>query len=321
MPTEPTAALLTWPCPAHILAPLVDMGVEIEALAAGSGTVAGMEAAIVGKTALLCHPWVPVTAAVIHAGRDNLRVVSTNAVGYDNIDIAACRRQGIVVGHTPGVVVEATADIAFALILSVMRGVIGGDRFVRSGGWIHGQAPLGHDLRAKTLGIIGMGAIGSALAKRAAVSGMTIVYNNRRPAAAMPVAAEFLTFDALLERADCVVVLVPLSAQTRGLIGAEALARMKPGAYLVNAARGPLVDSTALYDALASGRLAGAAVDVVDPEPLPADHPLLTLPNFFITPHIGTATVETRDAMSSLMVANAVAGLRGEPLPAPVPDG
>jgi glyoxylate reductase len=129
----------------------------------------------------------------------------------------------------------------------------------------------------------------------------------------------YCSLPELLSRADCLLVLAPLTAQTRGMIGSTALGQMKRGAYLVNAARGPLVDSDALYDALASGRLAGAAVDVVEPEPLPPDHRLLTLPNFFVTPHIGTATVETRAAMARLMVANAVAGLRGEPLPAPVP--
>lgn len=320
MANDPVKALLTWPCRAELLAPLEALGVELELLPAAAQTVAGMSAAITGKSALLCHPWVPVNAAVIAAGRPSLRVVSTVAVGYDNIDIAACREADVAVGHTPGVVVEATADIAYALVLAVMRGIISGDRFVRSGAWTSGQAPLGHDLRAKTLGIIGMGAIGNAVARLAAVSGMTIVYSNRRPAVATAVPAEFLAPDALLERADCVLILAPLTAQTRGIIDARALARMKTSAYLVNAARGPLVDSAALYDALANGRLAGAAVDVVDPEPLPPDHPLLRLPNFFITPHIGTATTETRDAMAGLMVANAVAGLRGEPLPAAVPE-
>ena len=312
-------ALLTWPCPAPILAPLEQLGAAIEQLAPGAETSAGMQAAIAGKDALLCHPWVPVDASVIEAGRERLRVVSTYAVGYDNIDVAACRQHGIAVGHTPGVVVEATADITYALILAVMRGIISGDRFVRDGKWMAGLAPLGHDLRGKTLGIVGMGAIGTAVARRAIASGMRIAYTNRRGAPSTSIDAEFLAFDELLKRSDCIVVLAPLSVQTRGIINRAAFAKMKPGAFLVNAARGPLVDTDGLYEALASGHLAGAAVDVVDPEPLPADHPLLTLPNFFVTPHIGTATFETRHAMATLMVANAVAGLRGEPLPAPVP--
>jgi glyoxylate reductase len=200
-----------------------------------------------------------------------------------------------------------------------MRGIISGDRFVRTGRWLSGQAPLGHDLQAKTLGIVGMGAIGTAVARRASASGMTIVYTNRRPAAATPVPAQFLALTDLLARADCVVILAPLTAATHGMMNAEAFAQMKRGAYFINAARGPLVDSGALYEALVSGQLGGAAVDVVDPEPLPSEHPLLALPNFFITPHIGTATYETRKAMVRLMVANAVAGVRGEPLPAAVP--
>jgi glyoxylate reductase len=319
MAADRAKALLTWPCPTHLLAPLDALDVDIEPLAEGAGTSAGMQAAIAGKIALLCHPWVPVDAAVIDAGRASLRVVSTVAVGYDNIDVAACRRYGIAVGHTPGVVVEATADLTYGLILAVMRGIISGDRFVRTGRWLSGQAPLGHDLQAKTLGIVGMGAIGTAVARRASASGMTIVYTNRRPAAATPVPAQFLALTDLLARADCVVILAPLTAATHGMMNAEAFAQMKRGAYFINAARGPLVDSGALYEALVSGQLGGAAVDVVDPEPLPSEHPLLALPNFFITPHIGTATYETREAMVRLMVANAVAGVRGEPLPAAVP--
>jgi glyoxylate reductase len=315
-----STALLTWPCPADLLEPLDALGVTIERLAPQDETVEGMRSAIGGKDALLCHPWVPVDASVVEAGHARLRVVSTYAVGYDNIDVAACRRHGIAVGHTPGVVVEATADVTYALILAVMRGIISGDRFVREGKWMNGLASLGHDLFGRTLGILGMGAIGTAVARRALASGMRIVYTNRRPAPRAPAEAELVPIDDLLARADCLVVLAPLSAPTRGIINRAAFAQMKPGAYLVNAARGPLVDTAALYEALASGRLAGAAVDVVEPEPLPPDHELLTLPNFFVTPHIGTGTVETRRAMAALMVANAVAGLRGEPLPAPVPE-
>jgi glyoxylate reductase len=311
-------ALLTWPCPADILAPLTDMGVIVEPLARGADNEAGMCAAIAGKDALLCHPWVPVTAAVIAAG-DRLRVVSTYAVGYDNIDVAACKAHRVLLGHTPGVVVEPTADVTYALILSVMREIISGDRYVRAGKWLGGIAPHGVDLWGRTLGIIGMGAIGSAVARRAMASGMKIAYSNRKPKADAPPGATFLTLDDLLANADCVVVLAPLNAQTRGMIGAKEFAKMKPGAFFVNAARGALVDTQALYDTLSSKHLRGAAVDVLEPEPIGADHPLLALPNFFITPHIGTATDDTRRAMATLMVANAVAGLRGDPLPAAVP--
>lgn len=319
MATARRSALLTWPCPAELLTPLAALEVDIVSLGPGAATQAGMIAAIAGRSVLLCHPGVPVGAPVIEAGREHLRVVSTVAVGYDNIDVATCRKYAIAVGHTPGVVVEATADLTYGLIVAVMRGIISGDRFVRAGGWVNGPAPLGHDLRGKTLGIVGMGAIGTAVARRAAVSGMTVAYTNRRPAAPNGVNAEFLALDRLLARADCVVVLAPLSEQTRGMFDAATFGAMKRGAYFVNAARGPLVDTLALCAALESGQLGGAAIDVVDPEPIPAEHPLLALPNLFVTPHIGTATYETRSAMASLMVANAVAALRGEPLPAPVP--
>jgi glyoxylate reductase len=310
--------LLAWPCPENLLKPLAALGARIDRVAPGPQTSAAMQAAIREADALLCTPWTAVDAAVV-AAADRLRVVSTVAVGYDNIDVGACRKRGIAVGHTPGVVVESTADLAFGLVLAVMRGIIAGDRFVRAGSWTAAQLPLQHDLAGKTLGILGMGAIGTSVARRAVASGMRIAYTNRRPAANAPAGAAYLPFDDLLAQADCLLVLAPLSEQTRGIIGRAALAKLKPGAYLVNAARGPLVDSDALYAALAGGRLGGAAVDVTDPEPLPGDHPLLTLPNFFITPHIGTSTVETRSAMAELMVANAVAGLRGEPLPAAVP--
>ncbi|MFN2459824.1 MAG: 2-hydroxyacid dehydrogenase [Candidatus Velthaea sp.] len=311
--------LLTWPCPAAILAPLEAAGAEIERLPAGADNAGGMKQAIAGKHALLCHPWVPVNEEVIAAAGDALRVISTYAVGYDNIDVHACVRRGIPVGHTPGVVVESTADVTYALVLAVMRGIISGDRHVRSGAWLNGIAPHGRDLFGKTLGIIGMGAIGTAVARRAAASGMKIAYTNRRPKSDAPMAARFLPMRELLAEADCVVLLAPLNAETRGMMDAAAFAAMKSGAFFVNAARGALVDTTALHDALASGHLGGAAVDVLEPEPIGADHPLLKLSNFFITPHIGTATDETRLAMAQLMIANAVAGLRGEPLPAAVP--
>jgi len=319
MTESPFRVLLAWPCPEPILAPLTALGVAFERLDPGPQPSDLVRERIKDVDALLCHPGTTVDAAVVAAGSGRLRVVSTVAVGYDNIDVAACRAHGIAVGHTPGVVVESTADLTYGLVLAVMRGIIAGDRFVRAGTWTTRQLPLGHDLARKTLGIFGMGAIGTAVARRAVVSGMRIAYTNRRPAANAPAGAVQLAFDELLAQADCLVILAPLGEQTRGIIGREALAKLKTGAYLVNAARGPLVDSDALYDALTSGRLAGAAVDVSDPEPLPADHPLLTLPNFFITPHIGTSTIETRSAMAALMVANAVAGLRGEPLPAAVP--
>ncbi|GAC1443198.1 MAG: D-glycerate dehydrogenase [Vulcanimicrobiaceae bacterium] len=313
--SELQRALITWDCPAAVLDPLRAIGVAVEQVSF-QGDEGEMCRAIADKAALLCHPFAPVTRAVIDAA-PNLRVVSTVAVGYNNIDLAALRDRAIPLGHTPGVVVAATADITFGLIIGIMRRMFSGDRYVRAGRWTTAMDALGNDLAGKTLGILGMGAIGMAVARRARASDMRVAYHNRTPRADAS-EATYCTFDELLATADCLCILAPLSPQTQRIVDAGALAKLRPGAFLVNAARGGLVDTDALYDALASGRLAGAAVDVLDPEPIGADHPLLTLPTFAITPHIGTASHETRGAMARLCVANAVAGLRGEPLVARV---
>lgn len=310
-----TRALITWDCPPPLLEPLEALGVTVEHTSRQDSETE-MRAALGDKVALLCHPFSPVTRAMIDAA-PHLRVVSTVAVGYNNIDLGALRDRGIPLGHTPGVVVEATADITFGLILGVMRRMFSGDRYVRDGKWMGGMDALGNDLAGKTLGIFGMGAIGMSVARRARASNMKIAYSNRNRRDDAP-DATYCSFDELLATADCLCILAPLSPETHHIINAAALAKMKPGAYLVNAARGGLVDTQALHDALASGRLAGAAVDVLDPEPIGADHPLLTLPTFSITPHIGTGSVETRMAMARMCIANAVAGLRGEPLLAAV---
>jgi len=308
-------ALITWDCSPALLEPLRALDVAVEHIP-HQDDEAELCRAIADKHALLCHPFARVTRAVIDAA-PQLRVVSTVAVGYDNIDLAPLRERNIPLGHTPGVVVESTADVTYGLILGVMRRLFSGDRYVRANAWPGGMDALGNDLAGKLLGIVGMGAIGMSVARRARASGMRIAYTNRNPRADAGDAA-FLPLGELLANADCLCVLAPLSVETYRLVDAAALAKMKRGAYLVNAARGAIVDTGALYDALASGHLAGAAVDVLDPEPIGADHPLLSLPTFTITPHVGTGTVETRRAMASLCVANAAAGLRGEPLVAQV---
>jgi glyoxylate reductase len=317
-PSAMQRALFTFPPPAALTQPLTQAGISFDALDASERNETGLRARLPGVNALLCTPWIAVGESAL-ANADTLRVVSTCAVGYDNIDIAACHRRGIAVGHTPGVVVEPTADIALGLILAVMRGIVSGDRFVRAGAWLRGEYPLGRDLHGATLGIVGMGAIGTALAKRALACGMKVIYANRNPRPDAPLGVTFTTFDELIANADCVVALVPLSAQTRKMFSRDVFARMKRGAFFVNVGRGGLVDTDALHDALRDGPLAAAGVDVIDPEPFGADHPILALPNFVVTPHIGTSTIETRGAMFSLMLANAIAGLRGEPLPAAVP--
>lgn len=245
-----------------------------------------------------------------------LKVISQPSVGVDNIDLAACTLRKIPVGHTPGVLVAATADLAFGLLLSAARRIPEGWNFVRSGAWAHGQSlPLGIDLFGKTLGIVGMGQIGAAVAKRAQASGMTIIYHNRHPRSDdKALTATYVPFEELLAQSDFILVMVPLTTENTHLFGMPQFAKMKSTAYLINAARGKIIDSSALYLALKTGEIAFAALDVTDPEPLPASHPLLTLPNILVTPHIGSATQETRDAMARLAATNLLNGLAGKAL-------
>lgn len=249
-----------------------------------------------------------------------LKVIAQASVGYDNIDVAACTAHGVAVGNTPGVLVDAVADLAYGLIIDSARRLVKAHEHVRQGLW--GQRkPFGltSDLAGKILGIIGMGDIGSAIAKRAQASKMQVVYHNRRQRnddEALDV--KYLSQEELLAQADVVLLAVTLNPSTKHLINAEALSKMKKGARLVNISRGGVVDTDALYEALTNGHLAYAAMDVTDPEPLPGEHKLLTLPNVTVTPHMASATVETRDAMAMLTVENILAGLTGKPLPAQV---
>jgi lactate dehydrogenase-like 2-hydroxyacid dehydrogenase len=256
----------------------------------------------------------------LDAAGPQLKVVSNFAVGYDNIDVPACTRRGIPVGNTPGVLTEATADQAMALLLAVARRIPEARDYVLADRW-QSWSPmllLGRDLSGSTLGIVGFGRIGREVARRGRGFGMKVLYFNRSRAHAeveAELGAEQVTLDDLLARSDFVSVNISLSAETRHLIDAAALAKMKPTAVLVNTARGPVVDQDALVDALRSGRLWGAGLDVTDPEPLRADHPLLQLPNCLVVPHLASATERTRDAMATKAANNLVAGLRGEPLP------
>lgn len=245
-------------------------------------------------------------------GAPELRVISQSGVGYDNIDIQACTQRGIPFSNTPGVLMHATADLTFGLLLSAARRIHEGWNLARAGQW---REVFGSDLYGKTLGIVGMGDIGGEVAKRARACGMNIIYYNRtRRQDEDKLEARYVPFDGLLEEADFIVVLIPLSAQSRGMFGKEQFGRMKESAYFINAARGPLVDTEALYDALKEKKIAYAALDVTDPEPLPGDHPLLTLPNILITPHIGSATFETRTRVANLAVDNILAGIERKPL-------
>jgi len=247
-----------------------------------------------------------------------LRAISSLSVGVDHIDLAAATARGIPVGHTPGVLTETTADLAFALLLAVARRVVEADRWVRSGGWRpdavwEPDLLLGRDVHGATLGIVGTGAIGQALARRARGFGMHVLAWSRTRRAIEGV--EWTSLEDLLARADFVSLHVARCDETRGLLGARALARMKPGAVLVNTARGGIVDELALAEALRAGRLAGAGLDVFECEPLVPASPLRELPNVVLTPHIGSASAATRGRMAELAVRNLLAALAGKRMP------
>ena len=248
-----------------------------------------------------------------------LKLVSNFGVGVDHIDVNAATARGIPVGNTPGILDGATADLAFALILAAGRRVVEGDRYARGPDFTRYDPSLilGREVHSSTLGVFGMGRIGRQVARRANGFGMTVLYHNRNrnDEAEIALGARYATKDELLATADFVVLTVPLTPETRGFIGRAELARMKPTATLVNVARGAVVDKDALAEALAAKRIFAAALDVTDPEPLPRNHPLLTLDNVIITPHLGSATEETRRRMAELSVANLFAGLDGKPLP------
>ena len=252
-----------------------------------------------------------------------LKVVSNFAVGFDNVDVAACTRRGVAVGNTPGVLTETTADLAWALLMAAARRLPEGDRYVRAQRWKTWGPMLlmGPDVHGSTIGIVGFGRIGQAVARRAAGFGMKIVYHDVArvdPAVEAAHGATFLPLEELLARADFVSLHVNLTAETRHLMNAERLGWMKPDAVLVNTSRGPVVDQRALYEALRDGVIFAAALDVTDPEPIPSDDPLLTLDNCLIVPHIASASRATRGKMAAMAAANLLAGVRGERLPTPV---
>lgn len=269
---------------------------------------------------LLCLLSDRIDAALLEAA-PRLRVISQMAVGYDNIDVAACTARGLPVGHTPGVLTETTADFAFALLMAAARRIPEAERYARAGRWKTWGPTLllGRDIYGATLGIIGMGRIGQAVARRARGFAMRILYTDRAevPEAAA-LGAEYRPLDALLAESDFVSLHVPLTPETFHLIDAWALSLMRPTAILINTARGSIVDHTALYQALTSGQIAAAALDVTDPEPLPPDSPLLALDNCLIAPHIASASIATRGRMAIMAAENLLAGLRGERLPHPV---
>ncbi|MBL1179043.1 2-hydroxyacid dehydrogenase [Pantanalinema sp. GBBB05] len=268
---------------------------------------------------LLCLLTDRIDQALIHTGR-SLKVISQMAVGYDNIDIAAATARGIPVGHTPGVLTNATADLTWALLMAAARRIVEGDRFTRSGQWQTWEPNLllGADMAGATLGIVGLGRIGQAVARRAQGFEMQILYTGRHrgdPALEQALGVEFVDFDRLLATSDFITIHTPLSPETHHLFSDRQFEQMQSTAVLINTARGAIVDPEALYRALQNHQIAAAAIDVTDPEPISMASPLLELENLIITPHIGSASVQTRQKMAAMAIANLIAGLKGERLP------
>lgn len=246
-----------------------------------------------------------------------LRVIANHAVGYENVDVNAATERGIVVANTPDVLTETTADFAWALMLAAARRIPEGVGYVREGRWRTWgpELLLGVDVWGRTLGLVGLGRIGMAVARRASGFGMRVLYHTPAPKPEADGLAEWRELDALLAEADFVSLHTPLTPETRGLIDARRLARMRPTAVLVNTARGPVVDTAALTGALREGRIFAAALDVTDPEPMPADHPLVSLPNCLVVPHIASASLATRERMARMAAENIVAVLAGRTAP------
>ncbi len=260
----------------------------------------------------------PITDGGVMDSMPNLRIISNFGVGVDHIDLDAAKARGIPVGNTPGFVDGATADMTVALMMTAARNVIQGykhaigpDYLAYDGNILHGQEVYG-----ATLGIIGMGRIGKVVAKRVSGFDMTVLYHNRNRdlEAEKALGATYASLEELLKSSDFVALNMPMTPETRNMIGAEELAMMKPTASLINMARGGVVDHEALYDALTTGQIRNAAVDVTEPEPLPRGHKLMSLDNFIVMPHLGSATVQTRTGMAQRSADNLMAGLKGEDL-------
>lgn len=251
-----------------------------------------------------------------------LKVISNYAVGFDNIEIPEATKRGIIVGNTPGVLTETTADLTFALLLAAARRVVEGDKEVRAGKWKTWgpMTLLGQDVHGATLGIVGLGRIGAAVARRAKGFGMKIMYYDvvRQNKAEEELGIQYTALDKVLSESDFITTHTNLTKETHHLIGAKQFAMMKRTCILVNTSRGPIVDNMALYEALRDKKISYAALDVTEPEPMPADHPLLKLDNVIVVPHIASASVATRTKMGLMAADNLIAGLKGEMPPNPV---
>lgn len=268
-----------------------------------------------GVDGLLCLLTDNIDGEVMDAIGKQLKVISSMSVGVDHIDIPAATARGLPVGNTPGVLTDATADHAFALMFSAARRIAEAERFLRAGKWVTWQPSLllGADFVGATLGIVGFGRIGQAVAKRAQGFDMRVLYHD--PNSTPAYNAQPVDLNTLLRESDFVSIHVPLTLQTKHLVNADFLAKMKSNAILVNTSRGGVLDQAALYNALKLNRIFAAALDVTDPEPLPMDSPLLELENCIIVPHLGSASKKTRDMMSLLAAQNLIAGLQGKRLP------
>ncbi len=274
---------------------------------------AELQQRIRGKHALLCQLTDGITTEVMDAAGDQLKVIANVAVGYDNVDMATATRHGILVTNTPGVLTESTADLTFALLLAVARRVPEAERYLRDGRWQQWKIDMlcGHDVHARTLGIVGLGRIGQAVARRAAGFGMEVLYHNRNRQAAdreRELGATAVSLDELLARSDFVSLHVPSTDETRHMIGAEQLATMKETAFLINTARGAIVDEGALASALEERQIAGAGLDVFENEP-EVEPRLSKLSNVVLLPHVGSASIATRTRMCTMAAENIVAAL------------
>ena len=303
--------------PASVISKLESAGTVDVFAGEGSITADELRAAVIGKHALVTMLTEQVDAALLDAGKD-LKVVANVAVGYNNIDVSACRARGVTCTNTPDVLTESVADFTWSLILAITRRLSEGERVVRRHEW-KGWAfdyMLGTELRGKQLGLVGLGRIAKAVAARAAVFGVRVAYTSRKEPD-LP-GAERMSLDQLLNTSDIVSLHVPLTPETKHLIDKKALARMKRSAYLINTARGPVVDEEALAWALQQRLIAGAALDVYEREPI--IHPdLFPLENVLLVPHLASGTTETRTAMAELAADNVIAVLSGRPPVTPIP--
>ncbi len=320
--TAPIVAV-TRQIPAPSVQPLVDAGFDVRYRDVDAPCPPEeLRALVAGASGIFALLTERIDDAALDAAGPQLRVVANMAVGYDNVDVAACTARGVQVTNTPDVLTDATADLTWALLLAAARRIGEGERMVRRGdwsGWRPGEL-LGFGVAGKTLGIYGMGKIGAAVARRARGFDMTVLYHNRSASpAAAELGATLVPLEELLERADIVVLNAPSTPETRHVIDAAALARMKPTAVLVNTARGPLVEEAALVEALRSGRIAAAGLDVYEFEPRLVDG-LLELDNVVLLPHLGSATIEARGAMVQLAADNVIDVLSGRGPRTPVND-